>query len=204
MKLGTIETVGRKSPKSKTNKTATPRERTSNDPLTSEEVSRLIQGTDNLPDMTLFVLGFSTGMRVSEVCALEEPLVDFKSSKAQIWDEKKNKMRFVYFSEQLKPSLQRYLNEYPQGKRESPRLFPYSKKTVERKIQYWTGKLLGKRKSWHCVRHTYISLSREQEIPMEIVIANTGDSPVTILGVYSRMSPEKILHFINERPIFRI
>ena len=117
---------------------------------------------------------------------------------------KENKMRFVYFSEQLRLSLQRYLKEYPQDKRESPKLFPFSEKTIERKIQYWTEKLLGKRKAWHCVRHTYISLSREQEIPMEIVIANTGDSPVTILSVYSKMSPEKILHFINERPIFKI
>ena len=204
MKLGTIETVRRKSPKSKANRTSTPRERTPNDPLTSEEVSKLIQGADNLPDATLFALGFSTGMRVSEVYTLEEPLVDFKNSKAQIWDEKKNRMRFVFFSEQLRLSLQRYIKEYPQSKRESPKLFPYSAKTIERKIQYWTEKLLGRKKSWHCVRHTYISLSREQEIPMEIVIANTGDSPVTILGVYSRMSPEKILHFINERPIFKI
>ena len=116
MKLGAIETVKRKSPKSKANRTSIPRERTPNDPLTSEEVSKLIQGADNLPDATLLALGFSTGMRVSEVCTLEEPLVDFKNSKAQIWDEKKNKMRFVFFSEQLRLSLQRYLKEYPQSR----------------------------------------------------------------------------------------
>ena len=53
-------------------------------------------------------------------------------------------------------------------------------------------------------RHTYISLSRELELPMEIVISNTGDTPATILKYYSKPSPEFVRRIIEERKLFEV
>ena len=75
---------------------------------------------------------------------------------------------------------------------------------AERKIEYWTKKILGKTKSWHAVRHTYISLSRELELPMEVVMANTGDTAATILKYYSRPSGEYMRQSVEDHKLFEV
>ncbi len=190
------------SPKKDANKTEKTRRRFSNDPLTRDEVEKLLNAVDNVQDHTFLTLGFYSGMRISEIIALEEISLDEKEGKIRIWDEKKNKYRDVYVPAVVFSVLKRYLNTLE--KRKDPRLFPFSKKTAERKIEAWTTKVLGKTKSWHAVRHTYISLSRELELPMEIVISNTGDAPATILKYYSKPSSEYIRKVIEERKLFEV
>ena len=188
------------SPKMTVNKT--PRNRTSNDPLTSEEANLLLRSIDNVPDHALILTGLYTGMRISEISSLEEISINEGEGRIHIWDEKKDRYRDVYVPGEVISVLKRHINAMTRGK--DPRLFPYSHKTIERKIQYWTMKVLGKKKSWHAIRHTYISLSRELGIPMEIVMQNTGDAAATILKYYSQPSPEFIRRTVNERKIFEV
>jgi integrase len=190
----------KKSPKMNENKT--PRNRTSNDPLTSEEAGTLLTSIDNIPDYTLILTGLYTGMRISEISSLEEISINDQEGRIHIWDEKKDKYRDVYIPEEVISVLKRYINGMTRGK--DPRIFPYSHKTIERKIQAWTEKALGKKKSWHAIRHTYISLSRELGIPMEIVMQNTGDAAATILKYYSKPGPEFIRRTVNEKKIFEV
>jgi integrase len=178
------------------------RKRHSNDPLTREEIETLLNGTDNITDHTLFFIGFYTGMRVSEIVSMEDISLNENEGRIHIWDEKKNLYRDIYVPSELFSVARRYINTLKD--RKDPRIFPISTKTAERKIEYWTSKVLGKTKSWHAVRHTYISLSRELELPMEIVIANTGDTPATILKYYSKPSPQFIRKVIEERKLFEV
>ena len=191
-----------KSPKTHVNKTGKTRARFSNDPLTREEVEFLLSKVDNIMDHTLMVLGFYTGMRISEIISIEDISLNEPEGRIHIWDEKKNLYRDVYVPTPVFSVLKRYLNSLKD--RKDPRIFPFSKKTAERKIEAWTKSALGKTKSWHSVRHTYISLSRELELPMEVVIANTGDTPATILKYYSKPSPEFVRRIIEERKLFEV
>ncbi|MCL5782533.1 MAG: site-specific integrase [Candidatus Thermoplasmatota archaeon] len=206
MKLKTVYNGKKKSPKSEKNKTikpkGPPRKRTSNDPLTREESETLIRSIDNLQDRTLIFLGLNSGMRVSEIASIEEISIDFQEERVRIWDEKKDLYREVYVNRDVLSSMKLFINSI-RG-RKDPRIFPVSEKTIERIIQKWTLKALGRKKSWHMVRHTYISLSREMNIPMEIVIQNTGDTPGTILQYYSKPSPEFIRKTVNERRLYEI
>ena len=188
------------SPKMNANKT--PRNRTSNDPLTLEESNLLLKSIDNVPDHALILTGLYTGMRISEISSLEEISINEGEGRIHIWDEKKDRYRDVYVPGEVISVLKRHINAMTRGK--DPRLFPYSHKTIERKIQIWTEKALGKKKSWHAIRHTYISLSRELGIPMEIVMQNTGDAAATILKYYSKPSPEFIRRTVSERKIFEV
>jgi integrase len=188
------------SPKMNVNKT--PRNRTPNDPLTLEEANLLLRSIDNVPDHALILTGLYTGMRISEISSLEEISVNEGEGRIHIWDEKKDRYRDVYVPGEVISVLKRHINAMTRGK--DPRLFPYSHKTIERKIQIWTEKALGKKKSWHAIRHTYISLSREIGIPMEIVMQNTGDAAATILKYYSKPSPEFIRRTVSERKIFEV
>ena len=188
------------SPKMNVNKT--PRNRTPNDPLTLEEANLLLRSIDNVPDHALILTGLYTGMRISEISSLEEISINEGEGRIHIWDEKKDRYRDVYVPGEVISVLKRHINAMTRGK--DPRLFPYSHKTIERKIQIWTEKALGKKKSWHAIRHTYISLSREIGIPMEIVMQNTGDAAATILKYYSKPSPEFIRRTVNEKKIFEV
>ena len=191
-----------KSPKKHVNKTGQARQRHSNDPLKRDEVEILLNGVEDFQDHAFLVLGFYSGMRISEIIRMEDISLNEPEGRIHIWDEKKNLYRDVYIPGIVFSILKRYINSIKS--RKDPRLFPFSKKTGERKIQYWTRKILGKTKSWHAVRHTYISLSRELELPMEIVIANTGDAPATILKYYSKPSPQFIRKVIEERKLFEV
>ena len=193
----------KRSPKTSENKTdRKERIRTPNDPLTVQEANVLLRSIDNIPDHTLVLVGLYTGMRISEISSLEEISINEGESRIHIWDEKKDRYRDVYVPGDVLSVLKRHINAMTRGK--DPRLFPFSHKTIERKIQMWTEKSLGKRKSWHAIRHTYISLSRELGIPMEIVIQNTGDTAATILKYYSRPSPEFIRQTVEEKKIFEV
>ena len=194
------KTKKNESPKMNANKT--PRNRTSNDPLTLEESNLLLKSIDNVPDHALILTGLYTGMRISEISSLEEIAINEGEGRIHIWDEKKDRYRDVYVPGEVISVLKRHINAMTRGK--DPRLFPYSHKTIERKIQIWTEKSLGKKKSWHAIRHTYISLSREIGIPMEIVMQNTGDAAATILKYYSKPSPEFIRRTVSERKIFEV
>ena len=192
-----------KSPKKKENKTdIKERKRTSNDPLTSQEADQLLKSIDNIPDYSLVLTGLYTGMRISEISKLEEISINQEEQRIHIWDEKKDKYRDVYVPQEVISVLKRHINSMSRGK--DPRLFRYSLKTIERKIQGWTLRTLGKKKSWHAIRHTYISLSRELGLPMEIVIQNTGDTAATILKYYSKPSPEFIRKTVQEKKIYEV
>jgi integrase len=193
-------------PNSKTNKKeekarGAPRKRNPNDPLTKEEAELLIRSIDVLQDRTLIFLGLNTGMRVSEIAGVEEISIDFQEGRIKIWDEKKDVYRNVYVNQDVLSSLRLYLNA---REKKGPRLFPFTTKTIQNRIQKWTSSVLGKKKSWHALRHTYVSLSREMDIPMEIVVQNTGDTPATIMAVYSRASPNFIRKTINEKKIYEV
>ncbi len=176
------------------------RQRNSNDPLSEEEVEMLLGKVDDLMSHTLLLLGFNSGLRVSEVM-FDYTAINAIEGYIIVWDAKKHVPRKVYLSESVITALVRYWNSV---KQKSPKLFDVSTKTVERIIQYWTEKVLNKRKSWHCVRHTYITLSAMKQIPISIVIQNTGDRPATILQYYTQLSPQFIRSEVNQKALFRL
>lgn len=49
-----------------------------------------------------------------------------------------------------------------------------------------------------------MKLSFESNIPISIVIENTGDKPATILQYYTKLSPSFIKEQINNKPLFSL
>jgi len=180
-------------------KTPKIRKRNPNDPLTREEVSRLINNTTELEDRTLFILGFNTGMRVSEIVNIPWVSVDWSEGLITIWDEKKNRYRRVMLDSYTLNSLRLWQNAEG-GMQE--KIFEFSAKTVQSRLQYWSQKTLGKRKSWHCVRHTYITLQVIAATPVSIVSDNTGDSPATIYKYYTQIPPQQKREFVEKGAVY--
>ena len=173
--------------------------RNSNNPLTKEEAIKLISATEELEAQTLFILGINTGMRVSEIVNIPWTAINWAEGSIRIWDEKKNKFRDVYPDKNTLNSLKRWQGS-DGGKRE--KVFQMSAKTVENRLQYWTQKILNRKKSWHCLRHTYITLNVIADTPVPIIMDNTGDSAVTIYRYYTQIPPQKKREFIERAAIF--
>lgn len=175
------------------------RNRTPNTPLTKEEVATLINHTTDLETKTLFILGFNTGMRVSEITNISWLAVNWNENTITIWDEKKNKYRNVIVDSYTMSALRLWhnTNNFKQEK-----IFSFTTKTVQNKLKKWTEKILNKKKSWHCVRHTYITLNVIENTPLTIISDNTGDSPATIYKYYTQIPYQKKKEIIEKNKIY--
>jgi len=174
--------------------------RLSNAPLTEEEVARLLSSITEPRDHALLLLGANSGMRVSEAVGLERVNIDEQEWLVTIWDEKKDAYRKVLLPQATVSALLRYYNSLP---KKTHRVFEFSTKTAENVIQAWTLKVLGKKKSWHCLRHTYVTLNSIKGTPIPVVCSNTGDAPATILRHYTNIPPQIARKFVEENAVFK-
>jgi integrase len=174
------------------------RKRHPNRPLTEAQIRVLLSSLDDIRDDALIRLGLSVGMRVSEVVTIRTSEIDFDQGLIKIWDEKKDNWRPVMPTLETMGAIKRYLNT----QRQQPQyLFPMTTKTVERIIQRYSKKALGFVISWHSLRTTYVSRSVELEQSPAVVMANTGDSPATILKYYTKLPQVVMRRFVEGRPV---
>jgi integrase len=169
-----------------------------NRPLTEAQIKQLLFTIESNCDDALIRLGLSVGLRVSEVTTIRTSEIDFERGLIKIWDEKKDKWRPVMPTLETMGAIRRYLNSLP---RQPQLLFPVSAKTVERIIQKYSKKALGLIISWHSLRTTYVTRSVELEQSPAVVMANTGDSPATILKYYVKLSEVVMRRFVEGKPV---
>lgn len=77
------------------------RKRHPNRSLTEDQIRSLLASIENIEDDALIRLGLSVGLRVSEVVSIRTSEIDFERGLIKIWDEKKDKWRFVMPTEKL-------------------------------------------------------------------------------------------------------
>ena len=174
------------------------RKRHPNRPLTEAQIRSLLSSIESVRDDALIRLGLSVGLRVSEVVGIRTSEIDFERGLIKIWDEKKDKWRLIMPTLEALSAIKQYLNSLPK----SPKtLFPVTTKTVERIIQGYSKKALSFVISWHSLRTTYVSRSVELEQSPAVVMANTGDSPATILKYYTKLPEVVLRRFVESRPV---
>jgi integrase len=174
------------------------RKRHPNRPLTEANIRALLHSIENIRDDALIRLGLSVGLRVSEVVTIRTSEIDFERGLIKIWDEKKDRWRLVMPTLDALSAIKKYLNSLEK----TPQyLFPFSAKTVERIIQKYSKQALGFIISWHSLRTTYVSRSVELEQSPAVVMANTGDSPATILKYYTKLPEVVMRRFVESKPV---
>ena len=174
------------------------RQRFPNRSLTEAHIRLLLADIDNVRDDALIRLGLSVGLRVSEVVSVRTSEIDFERGLINIWDEKKDRWRLVMPTWEALSAIKKYLNSRT---KQSQTLFPLSAKTVERIIQKYSKRALGFVISWHSLRTTYVSRSVELEQSPAVVMANTGDSPATILKYYAKLPEVVMRRFVEGKPV---
>ena len=174
------------------------RKRFPNRPLSEPQIRLLLNAIDDIRDDALIRLGLSVGLRVSEVVGIRTSEVDFERGLIKIWDEKKDKWRLIMPTHEALGAIRKYLNSLD---KQPKTLFPISAKTVERIIQGYSKRTLGFTISWHSLRTTYVTRSVELEQSPSVVMANTGDSPATILKYYAKLPEVVMRRFVENKPV---
>jgi integrase len=174
------------------------RKRHPNRPLTEAQIRILLSSVDDIRHDVLIRLGLSVGLRVSEVVTIRTTEIDFDQGLVKIWDEKKDRWRPVMPTLETMSAVKKYLKTLH---RPPQYLFPMTTKTVERIIQRYSKKALGFVISWHSLRTTYVSRSVELEQSPAVVMANTGDSPATILKYYTKLPHVVMRRFVEGKPV---
>lgn len=175
------------------------------DLITPEELERFMRGADgedlhSLRDRAILELLFSTGLRVSELCALSRD-INLKSDELSVRG-KGGKIRVVFLSETAREILQKYLEQRTDmddalfirlnkngayaDRNGSLRLTPRS---VERIVKHYAVKAgLADRVTPHTLRHLYATDLLQNGADVRSVQALLGHASIATTQVYTHIT----------------
>ncbi len=170
------------------------------DLITPSELTRLLRapsGTDekSLRDKAILELLFSTGLRVSELCALNSD-IDLSRDELSVRG-KGDKVRVVFLSSYAKDAVSTYLQSRKDmeealfvslsiGKKQGGRITPRS---VERMIkEYATRAGLTKKVTPHVLRHSFATDLLSNGADLRSVQALLGHANITTTQIYTHVT----------------
>lgn len=166
------------------------------DLISSEELNRLLAGPDSeddaqkrLRDKAILELFFSTGLRVSELCALPKDL-DISKEEFSVRG-KGEKVRVVFLTEAAKLAL----SEYNKKRKDitGSRLFNVTPRSVERIVKYYAVKAgISKKVTPHVIRHSFATDLLHNGADLRSVQALLGHANITTTQIYTHITDKHL------------
>ncbi len=175
--------------------------------LEENELERLLGAPDSdsfkaLRDKAILELLFSTGLRVSELCALNRDSLNLKSGEFPIRG-KGDKIRLVFLSDAAKEAIKNYLEKRKDvdpalfirnmtnfNKADNLRLTPRS---VERLVKHYAAKAgLTKKITPHSLRHSFATDLLMNGADIRSVQALLGHSNITTTQIYTHITDKQL------------
>jgi site-specific recombinase XerD len=178
------------------------------DLITSDELDRLMKGPKDgsltaLRDKAILELFFSTGLRVSELCSLNQDL-DLTRDEFSIRG-KGEKVRVVFLSDDAKSAIAEYLKKRgdmgdalfvsygkgnKKGSKDLPRLTPRS---VERLVKQYAIKAgITRKVTPHIIRHSFATDLLENGADLRSVQALLGHANISTTQVYTHVTDKHL------------
>lgn len=168
--------------------------------FTEFEIQAILSVLHKWQDRLLFMVGLELGARVSEVSSLKWINVNFQEKYVVIWDEKKDRYRACVLPQEIWTALWEYAKTI--DKRVGKRVFPYSAKTLNRRIKGWAKDAgIIRPVRWHFLRHTYVVVSRKKGRDWSLISAQTGDTAATLIQEYSKLTLEDRQKMTDDMPL---
>ncbi len=176
------------------------------DLITNEELNRLTaapndEGLKSLRDAAILELLFSTGLRVSELCALNIETVDLKRDEFSIRG-KGGKIRVVFLSEKAKEVLKKYLDKRTDidealfvqivstNKNQAHRL---TSRSIQRIINFYARKAgISKKVTPHVIRHSFATDLLRNGADLRSVQAMLGHSNIATTQIYTHVTDKQL------------
>lgn len=172
------------------------------DLITSEELGRLMGGakgdsTRSLRDRAILEMFFSTGLRVSELCALNRDL-DFSRDETSVRG-KGEKVRVVFFSPEAKRAVKAYLDKrkdlddalfVQMGKNaKGAKDLRISPRSVERIVKQYAIKAgITRKVTPHIIRHSFATDLLQNGADLRSVQAMLGHANIATTQVYTHVT----------------
>ena len=178
--------------------------------LERDELERFLcspEGTDiaGLRDRAILETLFSTGLRVSELCALNHDEIDIKRGEFSVRG-KGRKIRVVFLSDTAKSTITSYLDKrqdvdpalfirVPRDEKfekyDQLRLTPRSVQRIVKKYAIKAG-IIGKQVSPHSLRHSYATDLLRNGADIRSVQAMLGHASVTTTQIYTHVTDKQL------------
>ncbi|MCK5059532.1 MAG: tyrosine-type recombinase/integrase [Candidatus Pacebacteria bacterium] len=180
------------------------------DLISSDELHRLMETPQgdtvkDLRDKAILELLFSTGLRVSELCALPRD-IDLRGDELSVRG-KGDKVRVVFISEQAKNALKEYLKKredmsdflFAQVSRNKNETMRLTSRSVERIIKFYAIKAgIMKKVTPHILRHSFATDLLQNGADLRSVQALLGHANIATTQVYTHVT-DKHLREIHKR-----
>lgn len=176
------------------------------DVLTQKEAENLLDAAecskaeDRLRDQAMFELLYGTGMRVSELAALDVDDVDLGHKQARIRSGKGRKERLVFFGAPAADALMAYLGERSKWlkKRDVKALFfgrkggRISPRTVREVLDRWATRV-GKPAHPHTLRHSFATHMLEEGADIRAIQELLGHASLSTTQKYTHLDLKTIV-----------
>lgn len=173
------------------------------DLISGDELKRLLNAPQEKDltgsrDKAILELLFSTGLRVSELCALNSD-IDLKKDEMSVRG-KGDKVRVVFFSDSAKQAVQNYLAKRKDmsdalfvslnSKKEAKRL---TARSIERLVKHYAIKAgITKKVTPHIIRHSFATDLLENGADLRSVQMMLGHSDISTTQIYTHMTDKHL------------
>jgi len=161
--------------------------------LSKKEIWDMIFSTKNLNHRLIIKLGYSTGLRLSEIINLKWPDIDFQRNVIHIKKAKGKKDRIVMLSPKIKKDLRNLTTDKEGFIFKTMRGRKYSGRTIQLIIKNSAKKAdIKKKVTPHTLRHSFATHLLEQGIDIRYIRDLLGHSRIETTMIYTSVSKRNI------------
>lgn len=157
--------------------------------ITADDLKRLLEAPgENLRDRAILELLFSTGLRVSELCALS-PDINLNLDEMSVRG-KGEKVRVVFISEEAKKAVRSYIEK---NTNMTDKLFPLTPRSIERIVKHYAIKAgISKKVTPHVLRHSFATDLLRNGADLRSVQMLLGHANISTTQIYTHITDSEL------------
>lgn len=161
--------------------------------LKGPEWEKLIGVVENYRDKLVLKILYGTGMRVGELSLLEINDIDFEERYIHIpaQNTKTRTARTIRINGDLLSDIRSYQKLAKGKKGRNSQLFKIKVRRIQQLLTKY-GQKAGIKANPHTLRHTHITQSLMNHVPMSAVQKQVGHKKLTTTQIYADLAPEQV------------